>query len=96
MSEFARVVTFEADAAAVDALVKEVNAAPGPPEGIKSSRITMLADRAAGRLVVSVRFPTEEDLKKGAEMLDSMSPPEGGNIRRVSVDVYEVLVDRES
>jgi hypothetical protein len=25
-----------------------------------------------------------------------MSPPDIGNIRRVSVDVYEILVDRES
>jgi hypothetical protein len=96
MSEFARVVTFEADDAAIDALVQEITSSQGPPEGINSSRIIVLADRTAGRAVVSVRFPTEEDLKKGAEMLESMSPPEGGNIRRVSVDVYEVLVDRAS
>jgi hypothetical protein len=96
MSEFARVVTFEADAAAIDALAQEITSAQGPPEGITSTRITLLADRAAGRAVISVRFPSEEDLRKGAEMFEAMSPPDIGNIRRVSVDVYEILVDRES
>jgi len=96
MPEFARVVTFEADAAAIDAMGQEINSASGRPEGVNASRITVLADRAAGRAVVSVRFPSEEDLKKGAEVFESMSPPEVGNIRRVSVDVYEILVDRES
>jgi hypothetical protein len=96
MSEFARVVTFEADDAAIDALVQEITSAQGTPEGITSTRITLLADRAAGRAVISVRFPSEEDLRKGAEMFEAMSPPDIGNIRRVSVDVYEILVDRES
>jgi hypothetical protein len=95
MAEFARVVTFEADAASLDAMVQEVNSA-GAPEGVNASRITVLADRAAGRVVISVRFPSEDDLKKGAEVFESMSPPEAGNIRRVSVDVYEIVLDRES
>ena len=56
----------------------------------------MLADRAAGRVVVSTRFASEEDLRKGAETLEAMSPPEGGNIRRVSVDTYEVVVEKQA
>jgi hypothetical protein len=96
MAEFARVVTFEADAAALDAMLQEISSAGGPPEGINATRLTVLADRAAGRVVISVRFASEDDLKKGAEMFEAMSPPEGGNIRRVSVDVYEILVDRAS
>ena len=95
MAEFARVVTFEADAAALDAMVKEINTSDGPPEGMNATRITVLADRARGRVLISVRFPSEEDLQKGAAMLEAMSPPEGGNIRRVSVDAYEVVLDRE-
>jgi hypothetical protein len=96
MPEFARVVTFEADAAAIDAMVNEISSSQAAPEGVNASRVTVLADRAAGRAVISVRFPTEEDLKKGAAVFESMSPPEVGNIRRVSVEVYEILVDRES
>ena len=96
MAEFARVVTFEADAASLEAMLQQIGSEQGPPEGVNASRVTLLADRAAGRVVISVRFPSEDDLKKGAAVFESMSPPETGNIRRVSVDVYEVLVDRES
>jgi hypothetical protein len=96
MPEYARVVTFEADEAAVEALVNEINASDSPPEGIPATRVSVLADRAAGRVVVSTRFASEEDLRKGAETLEAMSPPEGGNIRRVSVDTYEVVVEKQA
>ena len=66
----------------------------GPPAGIPATRITVLADRAAGQVVVSVRFASEEDLQKGSAAFEAMTPPASGNMRRVSVDVYEVLLDR--
>ncbi len=94
MAEFARVVTFEADEAALDALLKEISSTDGPPEGIAATRLTVLADRAGGKVVVSVRFGSEDDLRKGAEVFEAMSPPDAGSMRRVSVDVYEVVVDR--
>ena len=94
MAEYARVVTFDADDAAIDALVNEINSNDGPPEDVPGTRITVLADRAAGKLLVSVRFGSENDLEQGAAMLEGMSPPAGGNIHRTSVDVYEVLLDR--
>ncbi len=94
MAEFARVVTFEADEAALDALLNEINSSGGPPEGIAATRITVLADRAGGKVVVSVRFGSEEDLRKGAEAFEAMSPPDAGSMRRVSVDAYEVVLDR--
>jgi hypothetical protein len=96
MTEFARVVTFEADDAALDAMLSEINSAQAPPEGVKATRVTVLADRSGGRAIVSVRFGSEEDLRKGAEVFEAMSPPDAGNIRRVSVDVYEVVLDRQS
>jgi hypothetical protein len=95
MAEYARVVTFDADDAALEALLSEINASGGPPEGIPAKRITVLADRAAGKVVVAVRFGSEEDLRKGAEMLEAMSPPSVGSIRRVSVDAYEVVLERQ-
>jgi hypothetical protein len=94
MAEFARVVTFDADAAALEALLAEINSTDGPPEGVPAQRITVLADRAAGKVVVAVRFGSEEDLKKGAEVFEAMSPPESGSIRRVAVDAYEVVLER--
>jgi hypothetical protein len=96
MTEFARVVTFEADGAALDALVAEINAEAGPPPGIPAKRITVLANRAAGRVIVSVRFGSEEDLRIGAETLEGMSPPEAGTMRRLSVDVYEVAIEKDA
>ena len=97
MPQYARVVTFDADDAAIDAMVSEINSEDGPPEGIPAKRITVLADRTAGQVVVAVRFDSEEDLRKGAATLEAMSPPESaGNIRRVSVDEYEVVLEREA
>ena len=96
MPEYARVVTFEADAAAIDALVNEINSAEGPPEDIPATRIVVLADRSAGRVVVATRFASEGDLRKGGETLEKMSPPDIGNIRRVSVDQYEVLLEKHA
>ncbi len=93
MAEYARVVSFEADAAAIDALVADIGAADRP-EGIPATRITVLADRAAGQLVVATRFASKEDLERGAAILEGMSPPSGGAIRRVSVDTFEVLLER--
>ena len=96
MSEYARVVTFEADDAAIEAIVGEINSAGGPPPGVNAKRITVLADRAAGRLLVAVRFPSEDDLKAGAAIFEAMSPPDDGTLRRVSVDQYEVVLERDA
>jgi hypothetical protein len=96
MTEYARVVTFEADEAALEAILDEINSQDGPPEGIAAKRITVLADRAAGKLVVSVRFASEADLQKGAAAFEAMSPPDAGTMRRLSVDVYEVVLERDA
>ena len=96
MAEYARVVTFDADEAALAALLNEINSAGGAPAGIPAKRITVLADRSAGKVVVAVRFGSEADLRKGAEAFEAMSPPEAGSLRRVSVVEYEVLIDRQA
>jgi hypothetical protein len=96
MTEFARVVTFAADDAALDALLKEISGAPGSPEGVAATRITVLADRAAGKVIVATRFSSEEDRRKGAEVLEAMSPPDAGSIRRLAVDSYEVVLERQA
>lgn len=96
MTEYARVVTFEADDAGINALVNAINSEDGPPDGIPAKRITVLADRSAGTVMVDVRFGSEEDLSTGAQTLDAMSPPSVGKMRRVSVDVYEVMLERQA
>ena len=80
----------------LDALVAEIDSAGGPPEGVSAKRITVLRDRAAGKVLIVVRFGSEEDLRKGAEVLEAMSPPPGGSIRRTAVDAYEVVREQEA
>jgi hypothetical protein len=96
MAEYARVVTFAADDAALEALLKEIGAAAGSPEGVAATRITVLADRSAGKVIVATRFSSEEDRRKGGEVLEAMSPPDVGSIRRLSVDSYEVVLERQA
>ena len=96
MSEYARVVTFDADDAALEAVLGEIRASNGPPEGIPAKRITVLADRAAGKMVVAVRFGSLADLETGAAVFEAMSPPDAGTMRRTSVTAYEVVLDREA
>ena len=61
-----------------------------------ATRITVLADRAAGKVLVAIRFGSEEDLRKGGAALEAMSPPPAGSMRRVAVDAYEVVLEREA
>jgi hypothetical protein len=95
MPQFARVTTFEFDEAALEALLSRIRS-EGMPEGVPARRVTVLADRSAGKVVVAVRFDSEEDLKKGSAALDAMSPPEVGTRRRVAVDAYEVVLEQEA
>jgi hypothetical protein len=95
MSQYARVATFEFDEAALEALLTRIRS-EGMPEGVPAKRVTILADRAAGKVVVAVRFDSEEDLRTGSATLDAMSPPDVGNRRRVSVDTYEVVLEQQA
>ncbi len=95
MPEYARVVTFEADDSALDALVSTINAQDAAPEGVPATRIVVLSDRAAGKVVVATRFASKEDLDEGAATLEAMNPPaDAGNMKRVSVEVYEVALEK--
>jgi hypothetical protein len=95
MSDYVRVATFEADDAAIDALIGEINNSPGPPPEIPAKSIMIGTDRANGRVRVVVRFGSEEDLATGSAALDGMSPPDdSGNIRRVSVEKYKIELER--
>jgi hypothetical protein len=91
----ARVVTFEGGTAdgiraAVEQLQSDIQ--QGPPEGVKSTGLTMLVDPDGGRVLFVGLFASEEDLRASEAALEAMSPPDGtGN--RVSVDVYEVGAD---
>ena len=91
----ARVVTFEGGTAegiraAVEQLQSDIQ--KGPPEGVKSTGLTMLVDSDGGRVLFIGLFASEEDLRSSESALEAMSAPEGAG-KRTSVDVYEVGAD---
>jgi hypothetical protein len=92
VAEYARVAEFEADEAALDRLVSEITSHDGPPEGVPAKAINVLVNRDTGKVRVVVFFGSEEDLRKGSEVLDAMSPPEGAKMRRISVETFEVAL----
>ena len=91
MPDHVRVADFEADKAAIDSLVHAISAEQGPPDGVPATSITVLANPAGRRLRVVLFFGSEEDLQKGSEVLDAMTPP---NMRRTSVENFEMLLNR--
>jgi hypothetical protein len=97
MAKYARIATFEADEAALNAVVNEVNSTGGrPPEGVPATSFILLSDRSAGKALFVVGFDSEEDLRQGSAALDAMSPPSGANMRRLSVEMYDVLLERQA
>jgi hypothetical protein len=96
MPEYVRVVTFEADNAAIDGLINAINAESGPPEGVPAKSIMVVTDRDAGKVRTVVRFGSEEDLRKGSEALEAMTRPENINVRRVSVESFQIELERQA
>jgi hypothetical protein len=90
---YARVATFEADPAAVDAAVDGVRSqveGGNRPAGLEGAKMMMLVNRESGRGMGITLFESEEALRRGDEALNQMTPPGGG--RRTSVEFYEVPV----
>jgi hypothetical protein len=97
MPDYVRVATFEADDAAIDAMVKEISSAEGAPPDVPAKSIMIGTDRANGKVRVVVRFGSEEDLQKGSAALDAMSPTDiAGNIRRTSVETFQIELERQA
>jgi hypothetical protein len=90
---YARVARFEGgNADEIQAAVADIKsrAEGGPPEGVPSTGFTFLVNPEEGRVLAIGMFETEEDLRKGDEVLNTMDPPGGGLGQRVSVETYEV------
>jgi hypothetical protein len=96
MSDWVRVATFEADDDAIDAMVREISSAEGPPPDIPAKSIMVTADRENGRARIVVRFDSEENLRTGSATLDQMEPPADAQMRRISVETFEILLERQA
>ena len=95
MSEWVRVATFEADDAAIEEMIKEISSAEGPPPGIPAKSIMVLSDHE-GKARIVVRFDSQENLETGSATLDGMEPPPEATMKRISVEKYEVLLERQA
>jgi hypothetical protein len=63
-----------------------------PAEGLEGAKEAwVFFDRSTGKSAAITLFETEEDLQRGHEALDAMSPAAEGT-RRTSVDFYEVAL----
>ena len=93
---YARVAKWEG--AAGDALRETAEemrsqAASGPPPGVPAKGFMMLIDPDSGRSIALALFETEEDMRKGDETLNTMSPSRTDVGSRTSVEMYEVAID---
>lgn len=87
----ARVVTFEGvSAARIEELKREVEEGDRP-EGLNATEMLVLHDSSSDRAVAVVFFDSEEDYRRGDEILDAM--PTGDTPgQRTSVGKYDVAI----
>jgi hypothetical protein len=94
MLMYARIARFEGGdperfAATRDRIEAEM-ASGTRPEGLEGAKeVMMLVDRGSGTGLGVVFFETEDELRRGDEALNQMSPEEGSG-RRSGVEMYEV------
>ena len=93
---YARVARWEgAEGEALRRSAEQINAqaASGPPEGVPAKGFLMLIDPGSGRSLAVALFETENDLRKGDETLNAMTPSGDDVGKRTSVETYEVAAD---
>jgi hypothetical protein len=93
--DYVRSTTFDADEAGLEALLEAINSSESPPPGVPATHVTVLADRALGRVRIVTRFGSEEDLHKGGEALDAITPTDTGLMKRVTREIFEVVLERQ-
>jgi len=90
---YARVATFETDAATLDESISRVRsdvASGSPPPGLEGAKMLMLVNRELGTGLGITLFESEEAMRRGDEALNELSP--GAGTQRSSVTFYEVPV----
>ena len=94
---YARVSRWEGlDREAIDRFAQMINSNDGPPEGVPSSGIMVLADADKGESLVIGLFNTEDDLRTGDAALKAMDRPPEASGEISSTEFYEVTVDRRA
>jgi hypothetical protein len=87
----ARVVTFEGISTdRIEEMKREMQDGD-PPEGLNATEVVVLHDADADRAVAIVYFETEDDYRRGDEVLNAM-PAADVPGRRLSVEKYDVAI----
>jgi hypothetical protein len=91
---YARVATFQGDPARADEAIAAVRSeveSGEPPPGLENAKMMMLINRETGKGIGVTLYETEDDMRRGDEALNAMSPDGGG--QRTSVEFYEVPLE---
>jgi hypothetical protein len=93
---FARIARFEGGdperiSATRERIQADMSAGNAPPGLEGCTEVLMLVDREGGTGLGITMFDTEEDLRRGDEALNAMTPEEGAGQRR-AVEIYEVAL----
>jgi hypothetical protein len=93
---YARAVRFtDVTSNRIAEIEQRINQEEGPPEGVPSTGFQLLVDESQGTALFIGYFQTEEDMRKGAEVLEAMDPAETPGTR-ASIDTCEVKVERQA
>jgi hypothetical protein len=88
---FARVVSFEGvSKERMEQMDREMREGE-PPEGFPATEVVVLHDAEAEKSLVIIFFETEDDYRRGDEVLNAMPADETPG-RRTSVTKYDVAV----
>jgi hypothetical protein len=95
---YVRIARFEGgDLANPDKAIERVRNMTGgerPPGLDAAKRLIMLVDRENGRGLGLTFFETEEDMRKGDQALNQMTPGDEAG-KRTAVEMYEVGLDQD-
>jgi hypothetical protein len=99
---YARIARFEGgDTSQVDEVIAGTrqmidSTFDSPPEGLEGVKaVWMLVDRENGRGLGLTLYETEDDLRRGDQALNAMTPAVEAGQSRASVEIYEVAHRRE-
>jgi hypothetical protein len=93
---YARAVRFtDVSPDRVAEIQQRISQEEGPPEGVPSTGFQLLVDESQGTALFIGYFETEENMRKGAEVLQAMDPSDTPGTR-ASIDMCEVKLERQA
>jgi hypothetical protein len=93
---YVRVVRFtDASPERIAGLVARVEESDGPPPGVASTAIQLLADPSQGTAIALQYFDSADDMRQADQVFGAMDPAETPGTR-VSVDMCELKLERRA